>query len=374
YKLQTASTAAVIQAGLSDPKQPWAWQELQGRARTGQLSTNEAGHVVDGLAAWMRRDYPQGYDQPMPWLGNMLDELGRLHLVPESNALAYLDAYCGSSSIEPMPRVRENEPFLRFKCKWRNIWTHEPVLGFELLNEMHSISVDGQEVWAHLTSPLRWDWQDYDGELPLSDLAPGKHILRCEVQSAWVPASDMAGLAQDAPSSEWPPAKRKWTRVCQAEFVIYAKDAEIVSLSEDPALDPVAAGALSLGQVIIRQKGGSLTAFVQINMKPKPGLPISVDVALHLAGQTIKCGPLWAVAIPTNGATGNGSSVTASFDELDPQIKEAEIILTPNPAAVASQPGIDRIWGKEIVFHHVALSRQDLAAAKPAETTPAPRQ
>jgi predicted Ser/Thr protein kinase len=373
YRLQSVSTAAVIQAGLSDPNQPWAWQELGKRALSGQLTTNEAGNIVDGLAAWMRREYPHGYDQPMPWLGQMLDELSGHHLVPETNALAFLDAYCGNSSIEPIPRVRENEQFLQFKCKWRNVW-YQPILGFELLNEMRSISVDGQEVGTHRTSPLLWNWQEYDGELPLSDLAPGKHILRCEVQSALVAAPDMAGLAQDAASSEWPPAKRKWTRVCQGEFVVYAKDAEIVSLSEDPALDPVAAGALSLGQVIIRQKGGSLSAFVQINLNPKPGRPISVDVALHLAGQTIKCGPLWAVAIPTNGATGNGSSVTASIDELDPQIKEAEIILTPNPAAVASQPGIDRIWGKEIVFHHVALSRQDLATAKAAETTPAPRQ
>ena len=374
FKLRSASTAAVIQAGLGDRQSPWAWQELEGRARNGLLTTNQAGNLVDGLAAWMRRDYPQGYNQPLYWLGDMLDELSGLHLVPETNALAFLDAYCGSPSIEPMPRVREDEQFLRFICKWRSAWNRQPVLGFELLNEMRTITIDGQEVRAHNNSPLRWDWQDYDGQLPLSGLAAGKHILRCEVQSTLVAAPDMAGLAQDAPSSEWPPAKRKWTRVCQAEFVIYTKDAEIVSLSDDPALDPVAGGALSLGQVIIRQKGGSLTAFVQINTNPKPGLPVSVDVTLHLAAQTIKCGPLWAVAIPTNGSTGNGGSVTASLGELDPQIKEAEIVLTPNPAAVASQPGIDRIWGKEIVFHHVALSRQDLATAKPAETTPPPRQ
>jgi tRNA A-37 threonylcarbamoyl transferase component Bud32 len=372
YKLQSAPTAAVIEAGLGDPtKQSWAWQELQGRARNGLLTTNEAATLVDSLAAWMRRDYPHGYDQPLYWVGDTLDQLSGLHLVPETNALGFLDAYFSSPSLEPMPRVREGERFLQFKCNWRNIWVHQPVLGCELLNEMHSISVDGQEVWVHNNSPLRWDWQDYDGALPLSGLAAGKHTLQCEVQSALVAVPDMVGLSENAPSVEWPPFKRKWMRVCHAEFVIYTKDDEIVSLSDDPALDPAAGGALSLEQVVIRQQGGSLNAFVELYPNPKPGLPFSVEVTLRLAGQTNPCGSLWAVAIK-GGSTRSLRALTADIGTLDPQIKEVEIVLTPYPRGVESQPGIDRIWGKEIVFRHVPLLRQDLPAAKQAETNSVP--
>jgi hypothetical protein len=36
-------------------------------------------------------------------------------------------------------------------------------------------------------------------------------------------------------------------------------------------------------------------------------------------------------------------------------------VLTPEPTAVESWPGVDRIWGKEIVLSHIPLTRQDLA-------------
>jgi hypothetical protein len=87
---------------------------------------------------------------------------------------------------------------------------------------------------------------------------PGKHRVRCEIESAFVATRDMAGLAEDATSVDWPPAKRRWTRVCEAEFMVYPTDAEIVSRSDDPALNPVAGGALSAKPIIIRPERGRL--------------------------------------------------------------------------------------------------------------------
>ena len=49
------------------------------------------------------------------------------------------------------------------------------------------------------------------------------------------------------------------------------------------------------------------------------------------------------------------------LDALPPTVKEAEILLTPNPQAVEHIASITRIWGKPVVFPHVALSRQDLS-------------
>ncbi|MGD1084277.1 MAG: protein kinase, partial [Verrucomicrobiota bacterium] len=343
--LQTLPTAAVIQAGLDKPAQaPWPWMELQNRAKAGRLSTNEADKIVDELAAWMRRDYPHGYDQPLNWLGNLLDELSRDHLVAERNAMGFLDAYYGSPSLEALPRVREGDINLQLTCKWKSPWDGgQHTFGFDFLNEMRSISVDGQLVFPHQLSPRQWGWQQYMGGLQLLKLAPGKHIVRCEVESALVPVADMAGFANDAPSTDWPTAKRRWIRVCQADLVVCGKDAEIVSLTEDPALDPVATGALSVRQVIIRRKGAGLAAFVALNMIPQRGLPISVDVTLRFPKQDFKCGNLWAVQEPggnTNNRTDNGLSLTADIGPLGPQIKDVEILLTPNPKAIESHPGI----------------------------------
>jgi hypothetical protein len=102
-------------------------------------------------------------------------------------------------------------------------------------------------------------------------------------------------------------------------------------------------------------------------------------VTLRIAGQTIPCGKLFAVEtlkVPmgTLGAGGD-KELTADIGTLDAQIKEAEIVLTPNPKAVEEYPYVDRIWGKEIILNHVPLSRQDLYGAKPvkATTSPAPK-
>ena len=60
----------------------------------------------------------------------------------------------------------------------------------------------------------------------------------------------------------------------------------------------------------------------------------------------------------------SGNELTTDLDSVDPQLKEAEIVLTPNARLIERQPMeliVDRIWGKEITFSHVPLTRQDIA-------------
>jgi serine/threonine-protein kinase len=375
WKLKSLPTSQVIEAGLSEPQSAWPWQELQNRLRDGRLNAVEANQIVAGRAAWMRRDYPNGYDQPLFWFGNLLVDLNGRHLITETNKLAFLIAYCGNPSLEPLLRVQEDQRSLQLTCKLHSPWFFELKFGYELLNEVGSVSIDGQAVPMRAVFGRRWDQQQFVGELKPLNLAPGKHIVRCETKSALVATADMTGLAEDAPSGDWPPAKRSWSHTCETELEVYAKDAQIVSLTDDPAFDPVANGYLSVSQVIIRPKGWHLTAVVVSGIGSKPGQAVSVEATLRLDGKSIKCGSLmsWKSA---DGITSwsSGGELKADLDSLDPQIKEAEIVMSPNPKAVESRPGIDRIWGKEIVFSHVPLSRQDLIGDKPVETTSATNQ
>ena len=196
---------------------------------------------------------------------------------------------------------------------------------------------------------------------------PGKHIVRCEIDSALVAKTDMTGLAPETPAKDWPPSKRRWMRVCEAEFMVYPQDAELVHLTEDPALNPVTGGALSGGQVIIRHKGAGLVAVVSVGLNPKPGLPVSVDVALRLGGKTFQCGTLWAKK-SGDETSSNGGELTTDIGTLDPRIKEADILLTPDPKELEPFPGVDRLWGKEITLDHVEVSRQDLSGRQPADS------
>ncbi|MBE0545379.1 MAG: protein kinase [Verrucomicrobia bacterium] len=370
HKLKSLPTATVIQTGLTEPGEPWAWNELKRRSESGRLNAEEADKIVDGLTAWMRREHPQGYEQPLHWFGGLLDELGRRRLVTEHKVLEFLEVLYGTPKCEPLQRVRENEPqpALSLTCQWRSPW-HEESLGLKLLNEMRSITIDGKEGRWRNVHPNCEQYEFY-GNLELPGLAPGKYAVRFEIESALIPKAALVGFAPDTLSEDWPSAKRRWTRVCESELVVYPEKAELVRLTEDPALDPVASGALSVKQVIISLDEGRAKAAVAVAVveKDNTGLkllvPISFDVSLRVSGETYPCGHIWSAAKGTRGGftpnRGSRSELSADINPLDAEVREAVVVLTPNPKAVEQKGSIDRIWGREIVFPRVRLIRQDL--------------
>lgn len=122
----------------------WAWQELQGRAAAGQLTKAEAGTLLDGLVPWLHRDYPNGYHEPLNWLGQLLDELDRRKLVPEAQAFQFLVAFYGNPTLAPLKRVREGEQRLHFDCTYGSVW-HQDLLGMHLLNELRT-TIDDEPI------------------------------------------------------------------------------------------------------------------------------------------------------------------------------------------------------------------------------------
>jgi hypothetical protein len=68
---------------------------------------------------------------------------------------------------------------------------------------------------------------------------------------------------------------------------------------------------------------------------------------------------MWIV-LRGNSSTQSGGELEASVDRLDPSIRAADIILTPNPAHVEQYPEVSKIWGKKVVLRGVPLERLDL--------------
>jgi hypothetical protein len=91
-------------------------------------------------------------------------------------------------------------------------------------------------------------------------------------------------------------------------------------------------------------------------------VPISFDVALRIDGQTIPSGRYFA-GKTQKGIMSSGEIETTPIPDMNAAIKHADVVLTPNPKWIELQPGVDRIWGKEIVFRNVPLRR--LQAAEP---------
>ncbi|HEX5400636.1 MAG TPA: protein kinase [Verrucomicrobiae bacterium] len=372
-KLRGLSTDELIDVALAAPvKAPWPWNELNRRP----LTSMEVNRIMTGLTDWLKRDYPEGYSQPLFWLGDGLEELNRRHLVSETNALAFLQAYYGRPSIDPLPRVREGETKLRFECNLHSPWG-DRLFGMTLLNEVRSVTLDGMPVEVRDLYGRNWNQQDYHGTISLPPLKEGPHVIRCEVENALVAQADMAGLAPGAGVKDWPPARLQWTRSGEASFIVYPKDAELVTLSDDPALNPVTGGVLSISQVIIRPKGAGLVAIVPLHVSSKTNLPVSVAVSLQVAGTTYPCGSVWTDRNTQGGSYKPGmDELGTELDTLAPQTRTADVILTPDPKAVESRSGIDHIWGREITFRNVRLVRQDLGEAattlaQTASSTPA---
>jgi serine/threonine protein kinase len=364
--LRKASAAQVLETCLTQPLSPWnsGLQELKRRAMT----ANDAALIMDGLTEWLQREHPAGYTRWLSHLANFVEGLFQQGLVKEEDSLRFLVALQGNLRCESALRIREGAERILLIAECSDVWSLE-LLGFTLMNELKSVTINGQPLLMDPNFGRSWKTEVISGHLKLPALPPGQHQVKLEVLSALVPSSDLAGLNSEAPSEEWPPAKKRWIRTAMINLTVHPKDAVIVSQTQDPALDPVAASGLALKQIIIRPKRSQSQAAIIFDLNSMLRVPVSFsfDVKLRVGAETVACGQLWQNR-RTDGSIrsyGNALELSTELALLPPEIREADVILTPNPTPVESIPGVDRIWGREIVFSHVPLSRQDLSGMKP---------
>lgn len=357
--LRHMRTPDVIQAGIADPEQPWAWQELERRAKAGRLRPADVTQLLEGLTLWLKREHPDGYPGTLPWLTPLFIEVDRLNLADEWRVIDFLVAYHGNPTCEPLPRLRVGQRGAEIVCRWAS--PQPPIaLGMKLLNEMRTISVDGLPVtWRGHSAYC--DTPTFGAELELPLLAAGRHVVRCEMVSALVSSDAAVQLPHRAPSKEWPPSKSEFIRSCEAELNIYPADAVLVRLATDQALDPAANGLIAVKTAIVRAKGSGVTLVVQFEKEPWVGGPkfaAAFDVQVQLGDARHACGSFWWEQDGEQRMS--GGLLGADLPSLDPRIREADFVLTPNVKLVERHPSVDRIWGREVVFRRVALDRQDL--------------
>lgn len=354
HKLRKLPTAQVIEASLTKPISPWGWQTLEQRS----LTQADAERIVDGLIAWLQREETLGPLPPLSWVDTFLERLNKRGLLNEEMKIRLLVAITGKlRPEESQARLREGANRLHLSMKCQYVW-RQGFLGLQVMNALQSVTVDGQPIKVENHFNF-WDTQNLSVTVLLPVLAPGKHTIKLEVLSALAATDDLVGLASKAPSAEWPPAKKRWMRSIETELVIYPRDAVIVGLTEDPALDPVRVGKLAVKSIILRPKGSKKQLVLSFSLANIMPAPICFDIAVRVGGETVAGGPLWAVPLEKRQVSG---SMEFSFeqDQLAPEIREADVILTPNPSPVERFASVDRIWGREVVFSHVPLTRQDL--------------
>ena len=360
--LEKAATDKVIEAALSKPDSPWAWQALEKRT----LTPSEVAKIMDGLATWVKKKNAEENSGPLHWVNTFLDKLNEKKLVTDEQVVRFVEAVHGDVRCEytsPTLRLREGAKTVNFpSMKWRDTWSQK-LFGLSLMNELRGVTVDGQalERKQQNSNP---DWSAHNlyfsQDFSLPTLAPGKHNVKVEVLSALVPEGDLIGLEHSAPSSDWPPAKKLWTRTAELELMVYARDAVIVTLTEEAQLNPVTSGCIKVESAVIRPRGAKAQVVVKLAQPRNLPVAISCDAALRIGGQTYPCGQMFAYPIGKNGMSWSGETLTATLPAFDPSIQEADVVLTPNPKFIEEKSAVDRIWGKEIVFERVPLKRLDI--------------
>ncbi len=353
-RLRKLPNSAVIAAGLAKPLSPWPWHELQTRS----LSPSDASQIMSGLTGWLKESQTNDPPQPLHYIDQIADSLARRHLVTDEERIQFVQAVHGEIRGPRFLRAREGSNLLKVKGKIRYLW-NDSWLNLVLMNEVQGATVDGQSASIRHLGDWAWRNDDLNHGLALPSLAPGSHKVKVEVLSALVAKDDLPGLSNTAPSSDWPKAARRWTRTLEINLVIHPRDALMVHQTQDPALDPTNDNRLAIESILIRRDGPRARAVFEFKFAQTLPVHLSFDVSLRITGQTISCGTFWVNVRPQGSATYNAQK-SVVLDRPPANLREAELVLTPNPAAVEEIPTVDRIWGKEIVFKHVPLKRLDL--------------
>ncbi len=350
--LRRQSTARVIEVGLVKPLHPWAWQELERRT----LTAADADQIINGLILWFQREHPAGMSESIPWLSSFLSHLASRKLVSDEQTVNFMKVFEGAVRVDGPLRLREGGRLLPVGMELQNRYSLSP-LGVMMINSIQTVTIDGQPVDMSGLSPRYWNAVDVRGDLPVPALAPGRHAVKVEVRSAFVRGMDLAGVEGQIPDASWPTCS--WVRTTEVPLVVYSLDAVIVALTNSPALDPVKVGAIGPPQVILRAKGQGVQAVVSFDINGKIPVSVGFDVTLCLGREKYPCGQIRVVKLKDGFSRRGSSELKVEIGPVDPVIKDATILLTPNPGLMELYPGVDFIWGGTIEFSKVPVKRQD---------------
>jgi len=365
------STQQLLQQRLpSQVDQPWVWNELERRLQTKTLSQKDVDDAVKILIAHMTTTRPNGWDQPLNWQCQFLSKATQAGMISPPLLLGLCDAFYGPKPIlEPLPRLREGKRDLPIAVRYGSPWISQSGLGVELLWQVERVLLDGKPTEAPQpeAGPAMPDsrFSEYWwGSRPVTVKA-GDHQVVVEVQCAYVDQGNLIGLRGDnLPVDRWPEALKRWKQSVSAPLKVYPVGKPIVSLVTDPGQAPGPGGGITIERLVVQaDRDGKKKIILKVDFTPGPSpcLALSYDAAAAIEGQPAKLGlgPMWIV-LRGNSSTQSGGELEASIDRLDPSIRVADIILTPNPAHVEQYPEVSKIWGKTVVLRGVPLERLDL--------------
>ena len=367
-ELRQVSTSRVIEAGLRKPNSPWPWIELERR----KLVSSDAERIVQGLTQWLKQANSQR--QPLPFIRDQLfQKMDDESLVQLTTAVDFQEAFQGPLDFgdhQTPFRIREQIMRRTPVLDWSDCWSRsEKLFGMSMLNELRFVEVDGMAVALneHPRNPVECHcWMN---SLDLTRLSAGNHRLHVEVFTALVWSVDLKGheLLQGLKSSDWPKAVKSWTRTADLDIRVYGAYEQIVEPVTAPGLDPVSHG-LTVKPIAVKSRAGKRELVVTFDAPNRLPVSIGFDVTLRIKNDLHQIGTYGIIELPVKegfSRAGSNQPLIALLDHLDDDVTQVDLILKPNYSLNELDSRLNKIWGKEVTFKNVPLSRPNRQRERP---------
>ena len=340
-------------------EEPWVWRELTRRRKSNSLTQLEVDRAVGKLIAHMKKTKPLGWNSPLPGSDNFLEDAQGAQLISGPVILDLCDAFYGATpKIGRLSRLREGEATLEMSLSFGNPWSKISGLPAHLLWTVSQVLVDGKPIDIEQPHHHGEIWNgNYRGAFDAGD-----HELTFEVECAYVDPNLLSSIRSGANESYlWPKQTRKtWKKRVKTNFKVFAAADTLVKLSTNPQDDPTATGAIQFERLVIKPgRKNRKQGILFVRCSESLATQLSFDTTVTLGNQTFDLGRFLRVH-QADHSVSSGEKMRFRIETLDSKATSAEVLLTPNPSHAEGFEGVERIWGKPILFRKVPVVRLDL--------------
>ncbi len=341
---------------------PRAWRPLQDRLSRGRLTPDETQRAVEQLIAVVRADRARGGSGPLHWADDFLGlALAKGH-VPDEQLQRLCDAFYGRPTVSGDSRVRTGRP-LELRVAAGQTWDLPSLRFIKALREARTASGETLRLWDDVQRQERpaAEYLSRDGKWDIEaivpdGLPPGEHVLTFTVDMGVLPdASPMAGPdGRPGQRPRWVNPRLVWTETVEHTVTVLPKDAVMVTLVTDPAMDPRKLGHLRAPRLVLTLGRRKPQLALDWPDHGNDAVPVAFDLFWRIDGKETKLGS-YARAGGRQRSTSN-----TDIDPLPPAVSAVDLILRPSTELAEELPDVTEIWGEEIVFEGVPLERFDL--------------
>jgi len=360
--MSSQSTQAILTQYLPQHiDEPWAWNELEARLKTGQLTGAEVQQAVSLLVNHMKSTHPAGWGQPLSWQGGCLDQMVQRGLMPDAQKIALAEAFYGPLRIQAPQRAKAGGRS-QFTVHFGSTWDDHG--GVPLLQVAHATGV------RVAGKPVEWKPRHRWGrEIVLyyqpDALPSGTHEVQIDVEVGLIARANMVGMNRhELERSDWPTLLDLKTVTLTHQLRVLA-DTEIpAKLVTPPGQGPMLGVNISLQDVVVQKNKSQRRLVFVFDETVAADCPFAFRLEADVKGKRYPIKGRRMAFKKGNGSTSSGTDehiLDLDAGVLSPDVSHIDLHLIPAPEVLNRYPDVDTCWGEALVFRDIELRRLDLA-------------